>query len=409
MSHPHLHQTPSGVGGLAAGTPEASRRPQAPAAAPTAAPAPRGLGRPGAGPDNQQAPEGSAAGHSRGCWDLLSPSRFPARSGCRAAPRRGGSVGPRPALRRVLKMAGSSPPWTGSAYLFLQSTCKTIALPSLYESSQKKPCVFKALKLALADSTGSVNGVDMLKVHCSHPHLIVQLRFCKEENCRRFLQSYREGALQKSLQSHLQLCLATTMVPLELELKAGSEHLDKMLKDEDRCLECIFREKPDRLPDEEIMELEERLKSLKLHQSTNNNVAGKDCSSLKSPSQPYPPQGSSLPIQLTFIFQGQQFDNRTITPDDHQKFAKSVSKKWKQVGRSLQKSCRALRDPVIDNLALEYDREGLYEQAYQMLLRFIQSEGKKATIARLIAALEENGLVSLAEELLGLHSTEDCS
>ncbi|XP_038004515.1 tumor necrosis factor receptor type 1-associated DEATH domain protein isoform X2 [Motacilla alba alba] len=311
--------------------------------------------------------------------------------------------------KKVLKMAGSSPPWTGSAYLFLQSTCKTIALPSLYESSQKKPCVFKALKLALADSTGSVNGVDMLKVHCSHPHLIVQLRFCKQENCRRFLRSYRDGALQKSLQSHLQLSLATAMVPLEVELKAGSEHLDQMLKDEDRCLECIYREKPDRLPDEEITELEERLKSLMLHQSTNNNVAGKDCPSLKPPSQPYPPQGSSLATQLTFIFQGQQFDNRTITPDDHQKFAKSVSKKWKQVGRSLQKSCRALRDPVIDNLALEYDREGLYEQAYQMLLRFIQSEGKRATIARLITALEENGLVSLAEELLGLHSSEDCS
>lgn len=64
---------------------------------------------------------------------------------------------------------------------------------------------------------------------------------------------------------------------------------------------------PDRLPDEEITELEERLKSLMLHQSTNNNVAGKDCSSLKSPSQPYPPQGNSLPPQLTFIFQGQQF------------------------------------------------------------------------------------------------------
>lgn len=96
---------------------------------------------------------------------------------------------------------------------------------------------------SLPDSTGSVNGVDMLKVHCSHPHLIVQLKFCKRENCRQFLRSYREGALQKSLQSHLQLSLATTTVPLEVELKAGSEHLDKMLKDEDRCLECIYREK----------------------------------------------------------------------------------------------------------------------------------------------------------------------
>ncbi|KAJ7408977.1 Tumor necrosis factor receptor type 1-associated DEATH domain protein [Willisornis vidua] len=326
-------------------------------------------------------------------------------------------------------MAGSSTPWVGSAYLFLQSTCKTIVLPSLYESSQKKPSVFMALKLALADSTGSMNGVDMLKVHCSHPHLIVQLKFCKQENCRRFLQSYREGALQKSLQSHLQLSLAMTMVPLEMELKAGSEHLDNMLRDEDRCLECIFREKvnggeggqaetnsggtglgkPDRLRDEEITELEERLKSLTLHQSINNNIAVKDFAPLKSPSLPHPSQGSSLPPPVTFIFQGQQFDNRKITPDDHQKFAKFVSKKWKQVGRSLQKSCRALRDPVIDNLALEYEREGLYEQAYQMLLKFIESEGKKATIARLIAALEENGLISLAEELLGLHYNEDCS
>lgn len=93
------------------------------------------------------------------------------------------------------------------------------------------------------DSTGSINGVDMLKVHCSHPHLIVQLKFCKQENCRRFLQSYREGALQESLQKHLQLFLAISAVPLEMELKAGSEHLDSMLKEEDRCLECIYREK----------------------------------------------------------------------------------------------------------------------------------------------------------------------
>lgn len=69
----------------------------------------------------------------------------------------------------------------------------------------------------------------------------------------------------------------------------------------------LFVLQPDRLPDEEIRELEEGLKSLMLHQSTNNNMDGKDCSSLKSLPQPHPPQGSSLPTQLTFIFQGQQF------------------------------------------------------------------------------------------------------
>lgn len=96
---------------------------------------------------------------------------------------------------------------------------------------------------SLPDSTGSVNGVDMLKVHCSHPQLIVQLKFCKRETCRRFLRSYREGALQQSLQNHLQLSLAMSTVPLEMELKTGSEHLDSMLEDEDRCLDCIYREK----------------------------------------------------------------------------------------------------------------------------------------------------------------------
>lgn len=70
-------------------------------------------------------------------------------------------------------------------------------------------------------------------------------------------------------------------------------------------------------------------------------------------------------------------------------------------------TCRALRDPAIDNLAIEYEREGLYEQAYQLLRRFIDSEGKKATLQRLVAALEENSLISLAEELVGFHQNEN--
>ncbi|XP_019361318.1 PREDICTED: tumor necrosis factor receptor type 1-associated DEATH domain protein [Gavialis gangeticus] len=301
-------------------------------------------------------------------------------------------------------MASSSEVWIGSAYLFLQS--KKIVLPSLYGSSQQKPKVFHALKLALADSTGSMNGVDVLKVHCSDPHLIVQLKFCKEENCRKFLQSYREGALQKSLQNHLQLTLSMPTISVETDLKTGSEHLDRMLNEVEHCLACIYKEKPDRLRDEEIAELEKSLRSLTCRQE-NNVVVAKKSNSLNSSSLPYSSGASSLPQGTTFIFQGQHFANRTLTRDDHQKFAKLVSKKWKQVGRSLQKNCRALRDPVIDNLALEYDREGLYEQAYQLLLKFIQSEGKRATLQRLIAALEENSLIHLAEELLGLHHSDN--
>ncbi|XP_074865091.1 tumor necrosis factor receptor type 1-associated DEATH domain protein [Carettochelys insculpta] len=304
-------------------------------------------------------------------------------------------------------MADSSDLWIGSAYVFLQSTSEKIVLPCLYGSSQLKSSIFRALKLAFADSTGSLNGVDILKVHCSEPHLIIQIKFCMQENCRKFLRSYRAGLFRDSLQNHLQVTLSVNDIPVEVELKAGSERLDHMLQEEDRCLECIYKEKPDRLRDEEITELEESFRSLTFQQKSNNMTPTNECRPLNSSSLPYCSVESSLPAGATFIFQEQSFVNRTLTPEDHQKFAKLVSKKWKQVGRSLQKNCRALRDPVIDNLAHEYDREGLYEQAYQLLLMFIQSEGKRATLQRLIAALEENSLTTLAEDLLGLHQSEN--
>uniref|UniRef100_A0A8C3S0W4 Tumor necrosis factor receptor type 1-associated DEATH domain protein n=1 Tax=Chelydra serpentina TaxID=8475 RepID=A0A8C3S0W4_CHESE len=285
-------------------------------------------------------------------------------------------------------MADSSDLWIGSAYLFLQSTSEKVVLPALYGNSHQKSSVFKALKLALADATGSLHGVDMLKVHCSEPHLIIQLKFCMQENCRKFLRSYRAGLFREALQSHLQVALSVTAVPVQVELKAGSEQLDHMLSEEERCLECIYKEK--------VREKERWLgraggghfkRPAAPHSSRSRGP-------FKAPPSPAPAPGLRRP-------------NRTLTPDDHQKFAKLVSKKWKQVGRSLQKNCRALRDPVIDNLAHEYDREGLYEQAYQLLLKFIQSEGKRATLQRLIAALEENSLITLAEELLGLHPSEN--
>ena len=94
--------------------------------------------------------------------------------------------------------------------------------------------------------------------------------------------------------------------------------------------------------------------------------------------------------------------NRPLNLQDQQTFARSVGLKWRKVGRSLQRGCRALRDPVLDSLAYEYEREGLYEQAFQLLRRFIQGEGRRATLQRLVEALEENELTSLAEDLLGL-------
>ncbi|XP_044290216.1 tumor necrosis factor receptor type 1-associated DEATH domain protein isoform X1 [Varanus komodoensis] len=336
---------------------------------------------------------------SRKAREKVSPGRVP---GCRM-------------------MGNSSEAWVGTAYLFVRSTSKNVLLPALYGSPQNKQRVFKAFKLAFADSTGSLNGLDVLKVHCSDPHLILQLKFCKEENCRKFLQSYRMGTLQDSLQRHLKDSVGSA-IPVQMELKAGAEQLDSMLREEERCLSCIFHEKPNHLRDEEIAKLEESLRSLSCHPESNtgNQYLSLDSSPPSLDSSPRSLDSSPLSYGSSelsgscvqgdvFTFQGQPFVNRRITPDDHQKFAKLVSKKWKQVGRSLQVTCRALRDPVIDNLAHEYEREGLYEQAYQLLRRFIDSEGKRATIQRLITALEENSLLSLAEELLGFQQRDSPS
>lgn len=99
--------------------------------------------------------------------------------------------------------------------------------------------------------------------------------------------------------------------------------------------------------------------------------------------------------------------NRPLNLQDQQTFARSVGLKWRRVGRSLQRSCRALRDPALDSLAYEYERDGLYEQAFQLLRRFIQAEGRRATLQRLVEALEENELTSLAEDLLGQAEPDD--
>lgn len=93
-------------------------------------------------------------------------------------------------------------------------------------------------------------------------------------------------------------------------------------------------------------------------------------------------------------------EDRILTAADVQSFSNGVGRQWKNVGRALGKSCRALKSPAIDNLAYEYEREGLYEQAYQLLSRFIQAEGRAAKLSRLVRALEDCKLTSLAENVL---------
>lgn len=95
-------------------------------------------------------------------------------------------------------------------------------------------------------------------------------------------------------------------------------------------------------------------------------------------------------------------EDRMLSAADVQSFSNGVGRQWKNVGRALGKSCRALRSPAIDNLAYEYEREGLYEQAYQLLNRFIQAEGRAAKLSRLVRALEDCKLTSLAENVLDI-------
>ncbi|XP_029422309.1 tumor necrosis factor receptor type 1-associated DEATH domain protein isoform X2 [Nannospalax galili] len=299
--------------------------------------------------------------------------------------------------------------WVGSAYLFLESLMDKMVLAEAYTDPQKKVAIYKALQTALSgvwlESADSPNELQILKIHCSDPQLIVQLRFCGRQLCGRFLRAYREGALRTALQKYMAAALLKPFVQLQLELRAGAEQLDACLTDEERCLNCILAQKPDRLRDEELLKLEDALRNLTCD-STDQGGAGEVA---PIPSQSLVPSGSEKPPTLpghTFLFHGQLVVNRPLSLQDQQTFARSVGLKWRRVGRSLQRSCRALKDPALDSLAYEYEREGLYEQAFQLLRRFVQAEGRRATLQRLVEALEENELTSLAEDLLGLAEPE---
>uniref|UniRef100_A0A8C4FFG1 Tumor necrosis factor receptor type 1-associated DEATH domain protein n=1 Tax=Catagonus wagneri TaxID=51154 RepID=A0A8C4FFG1_9CETA len=287
--------------------------------------------------------------------------------------------------------------WVGSAYLFVESSLDKVVLSDSYARQQQKVAVYRALRTALAESGGSPEELQMLKIHRSDPQLIVQLRFCGRQACSRFLRAYREGALRTALQGCLEAALALNSVPLQLELRASAERLDALLTDEERCLNCIFAQKPDRLRDEELTELEDALRNLTCGSGgQGGDMEGAPAISTSEEKLPPPPSGQ------TFLFRGQPVVNRPLSLQDQLTFARSVGLKWRKVGRSLQRGCRALRDPALDSLAYEYEREGLYEQAFQLLRRFVQAEGRRATLQRLVEALEENELTSLAEDLLGL-------
>ncbi|XP_067905748.1 tumor necrosis factor receptor type 1-associated DEATH domain protein isoform X2 [Heterodontus francisci] len=313
-------------------------------------------------------------------------------------------------------MDSVAPAWVGSVFLFIHSD--ETDLSALYQKPHIRLRIYKALKLTLADATGSGGGYEILKVYESVFGL--QLKFTEEVKCRQFLHSYKNDKLQQALEFHFQ----NQSIPntaFTMKLKAGTVTLDDILDNPDSCIRHIKENKPNHLCDDEVSKLEENIRQLVLEYNSNCQSSGTLCSpeseipsaaTTLSPSSPplsslYPSSPSSIqangsPLCSTdsFEFQGVLFDDHVLSGQDHCTFAKSVGRSWKQVGRFLKKTCRGLRDPAIDNIAFEYEREGLYEQAYQMLLKFIQCEGKKATMSRLIRALEESELVGVAEQLL---------
>ncbi|CAL8383185.1 unnamed protein product [Boreogadus saida] len=275
--------------------------------------------------------------------------------------------------------------WTGGAVLFLESLCPHVNLLSLYKDPHHKFTLFKVIKLTLTDSAGGLGGYEILKLHDADPLLGVELKFVELEACRRFLQSYVSGTLRQALAQHAgRLLAAAPEVKVETQLKAGTHTLDLCLDSLEDCLEHIHLSQSARLCDDEMEDLEQRLQEQALGGAA-----------------PEPPPAPQPPQRDCFRFQTGTFEDRILTAADVHSFSNGVGRQWKHVGRALARGCRALKGPAIDNLAYEYEREGLYEQAYQMLSRFTQAEGSAAKLGRLVGALEDCRLTGLAESLLG--------
>ncbi|XP_018420366.1 PREDICTED: tumor necrosis factor receptor type 1-associated DEATH domain protein [Nanorana parkeri] len=291
--------------------------------------------------------------------------------------------------------------WIGSVYLFMSSD--STSLRAQYDTS--KSLIYKALRNALsAFSRNSINSLEILKVLQGDPHLILHLKFNGKDNCLEFLRDYRERRVHHHVQEQLRRCLSLDSLQVFLELKVDNKKLDLILDEEEKCLNHIYSLKPSYVKDEDLVELETNFINLSLGSSHSTQNSISPTSPVENSTQVSPPLSlcSSSSEPSTFPFQGRDYADKPLTSEHQQRFANLVGRSWKKVGRSLKKNCRALEDPVIDNIAYEHDKEGLYEQAYQLLRRFMDGEGKKATLKRLVDALVECELNVIAEKLLSM-------
>ncbi|NXX33028.1 RIPK1 kinase, partial [Nicator chloris] len=78
------------------------------------------------------------------------------------------------------------------------------------------------------------------------------------------------------------------------------------------------------------------------------------------------------------------FDNTTVLTEKHLNLVREkLAKQWKHCARKL-----GFGDPEIDEIDHDYERDGLKEKVYQMLLKWVMREGSKgATVGKLANAL----------------------
>lgn len=77
-------------------------------------------------------------------------------------------------------------------------------------------------------------------------------------------------------------------------------------------------------------------------------------------------------------------DNTTVLTQKHLNLVReNLAKQWKHCARKL-----GFGDPEIDEIDHDYERDGLKEKVYQMLLKWVMREGSKgATVGKLAKAL----------------------
>ncbi|NWI44775.1 RIPK1 kinase, partial [Picathartes gymnocephalus] len=97
---------------------------------------------------------------------------------------------------------------------------------------------------------------------------------------------------------------------------------------------------------------------------------------------------STCPVAMEEIYRQYEamgvFDNTTVLTDKHLNLVREkLAKQWKHCARKL-----GFGDPQIDEIDHDYERDGLKEKVYQMLLKWVMREGSKgATVGKLAKAL----------------------